>query len=195
MDVLVVHRDRQDGRIEALAAARRTRDDRKVALVFLALAIARSFLVAMRDRRRDALPFDEPVGLASIDRYVVDADLLARRAVEELLLHLLRYVLPGRIRIDAIVKQHRTHDLRIVIARLERCHGPFVERQARIRDDQVGVDLFPAADAQAIGACAIRSIEGEIARLQLIHGMPVLRAAEREREEVLPFRKAASRTG
>ena len=93
------------------------------------------------------------------------------------------------------MKQHRTHDLRIVIARLERRHGPFVERQARIRDDQVGVDLFPAADAQAIGACAIRSIEGEIARLQLIHGMPVLRAAEREREEVLPFRKAASRTG
>ena len=105
----------------------------------------------MRDRRRNAFPFDEPVGLASIDRYIVDADLLAWRAVEELLLHLLGDILPGCIGVDPIVEQHRTHDLRIVIAQLERCHSAFVERQARIRDDQVGVDLFPAADTQAIG--------------------------------------------
>ena len=145
----------------------------------------------MHYRLADAFPLDEPIGFAPIDRYVVNADLLAGCSLEHDLLHLLGNVLPRGVGAYAVVLEHRTHNLRIVVARPKRCHRTLGKREGLVGHHQARIHLFAAADAQAIGAGAVRGVEGEVARLKLGHGMAVLRAGKRKREQVLAFRQAS----
>ncbi len=191
MDVLAAHGNCEDLGVQALAAAGCARDDGKVLLVLLALTVGGGLLVAVHDRLADALPLDEPVGFAAIDRDVINPDLLPRGAVHHDLLDLLRDILPRGLRIHAVMKQHRAHHLRVVVARAERRHSAFLQRKRFVGNHQAGINLFTAADAQAVGAGAVGGVERKVARLKLGHGMPVLGTGKRQREQVLTGGKAA----
>ncbi len=79
----------------------------------------------------------------------------------------------------------RSDDLRIVVSVLERRHRALGNRERRIGNGKARIDLLAAANAQAIGAGAVRGVEGEVARLQGVHRMAVLGAGERKGIEFL----------
>ncbi len=78
MDIFTSNRYRKDLGIQTLTATGLHRNDGKILLVFLALTIRGRFFVAMHHRFANALPFDEPVGFAAVDGYVVHANLFRR---------------------------------------------------------------------------------------------------------------------
>ena len=167
------------------------RNDGEVLLVLLPLHVGRGLFVAVHDRVDHAVPLHVPVGLPAVDGDVVHAHLLFAHAEHDAVARLLRHVLPGSVGIHAQVVRDCANDLRIVIPGRKRRDSAFIERKRRVRHHEGGIDLFPAADAQAVWTCSVRCIEGKVARLQLVHRMPVLRAGQRKRVEVLVVRQAA----
>ena len=85
------------------------------------------------------------------------------------------------------MRRYRLDDLRIVVPRAKRRDDALIEGKGRVGHHERGVDLVAATDAQAVGAGAVRCVEGEVARLKFVHGMTMFGTGEREREEVFPF--------
>ena len=195
VDGAFVHRDGEDLGLQALAAAGRARNDGEVAGQLLALSVGLSLLVAALHCGQRSLPLDVPVRLATVHRDVVDAHLVLAQAVQKPVLRLLRHILPRGVGVGAEVRGHGAQHLRVVVAGLERRDGALVQRQRRVGHHQRRVHLLAAADAEAVGAGAIGCVEREVARLQLVHGVSVLGACQREREDVLPRAQAARRAG
>ena len=188
---LATHGDREDLRLQSLSSARWARNDGEVALQLLTLRIALRLLVFAHYRGKGALPLDEPVGVTSIDRGVIDPDLFLPQAFEQSLLDFFGHVLPRGVLVAAHMQCNGFKNLRVIVAALKRRNGSLRQRQRGIGDDQAGVDLFPAADTRTVRTGSVWSVETEVARLKLVHGMAVLRTGQCQREQILAFAKTA----
>ena len=89
---------------------------------------------------------------------------------------LLRQVLPGRVQVDLPAVGDRL-DHRLVPVAVQRDER-LCERQRRVGDEQVRIDLLLRAEPGAARAGAVRRVEGEDARLELRQRDAVLRARE-----------------
>ncbi len=82
------------------------------------------------------------------------------------------------VQVDVVVLRDGLQRLPVVAALFARAaplhgdDGAFVQRDVRVRDEQVGVDLQLAAQALAVRAGAVRGVEGEGARLDLRQAEP-----------------------
>ncbi len=85
--------------------------------------------------------------------------------------------------------EYRPHNLRVIVACPERRNCAFGERKRLIGNHQAWVNLFAATNAQAIGTRTVRRVEREVTRLELGHGVTMLGARQRKREQVLAFRQ------
>ena len=184
MNALAPYRDSKDLGLQALATASPAWRNSEVLLQALALTIARCLRVPVLDRIADPIPFYVPICLTSIERDVVDTYFLAFQTIHHHLLRLAAVVLPGSGRVVTEMLRHSSKDLRVVVSMREGCNGPLVEREGLIGNNEAWIDLFPAPDTQAVGACAVWCVEAEITRLQLVYGMTVLGTGEREAVEV-----------
>ena len=119
---------------------------------------------------------------------VLDVDLLALRPVEEPALLRFGQLGPRLRRVDFVAIGDRLAD-RLVETR-RAAHRPgheraVVDRERRIGDDEVRVDLLLRAEPRAARARAVRRVEREDARLQLRQRHAVIRTREVLREEHL----------
>ena len=93
-------------------------------------------------------------------------------AVHDGLAHVLRQLAPRRIQIEAHLVAEAFQHMPIVVAgalgQPPRLDGPFVDRLVRVGNHQFGVDLQAVADAGALRAGAIRGVERERTRLDLV---------------------------
>ena len=123
----------------------------------------------------------EPMRIAAVLRVIVHAHLLVAQAVEEHLLHALRQVAPRRGGVDLEVLGECAEDLRVIVRLAEEAsEHPLLDGKARILDKRFGVHDLLETETVALGASAIGSVERKIARLQVVDGMPMLRARERK---------------
>ena len=81
VDGLVVHRDREDLRLQALAAAGLAGHRGEIGRQLLALGVGLGLGIAALHRGEHALPLDVPVGVAAVHGAVVHAYLLVAEAV------------------------------------------------------------------------------------------------------------------
>ena len=126
-DVLVGYGHGQHFGFEAAAIAGVAGIDRHELLKARPRAVAVAFVVLAHDGGEHALPAREPVGVASVARDVVDADLLVAQAVEQGVAGLLGEILPGRRHIATHVLTDGGIHLRVVVARgAEQRDGAFV---------------------------------------------------------------------
>ena len=199
VDVLAADRDREHLGLEPRPAAGRTRAEAHVLLDPLALLRGVGLLVAPLEARDDPLEGEHVRPPPAHAVAVGDVDLVAVRPVQEQVLLLLGQVVPGLVDVDLVALGDRLDD-RLVVARAP--HRPGDERalgdgEARVGDEQVGVDLLLRAEAGAARAGAVRRVEGEDARLQLRQADPVLGAGEAlgERHAARRRRRRRSRAG
>ena len=188
---LAAHGDREDLGLQAFPPARGARNNGEVALQLLALRIALSLLVFAHYRGKGALPLDEPVGVTSIDRGVIHPDLFLAQAFEQSLLDFFGHVLPRGVLVAAHMQCNGFKHLRVVVAALKRRDSTLRQRQRGIGNHQTGIDLFPAADARAVGAGSVWRVEAEVARLKLVHRVSVLGTRQCQGEQMLAFAKTA----
>ena len=89
-------------------------------------------------------------------------------------------VLPGAVHVDLPLVRDRLGHLLVVVrgARGPRQDRPVVQRQRRVRHDQLGVDLHLRAEARAARAGAVRRVEREHPRLELRHRGAAVEAHE-----------------
>ena len=112
---------------------------------------------------------------------VADDDLLAAGHVEHELERLRREVLHRGVEVPSVPLAQRLEDAEVPAVR----HGhprPGDERAVRDRavpvgDESLRVDLEPGADPRAVRACAVRRVEREAPRLELVDRRAVIRAA------------------
>ena len=169
VNVLVADRDGEHLGLQAGAVADRAWPEGHVLLDAFALRGGVGLAVAPLEARDDALE-GEHVGAAAVHPVAIaDVHALALGAVEEQILFLLGQVLPGLVERDLVALGDRLDD-RLVEARI--AHGPRHERalgdrQARIGNEQVRVDLLLRAQTGAARTRAVGGVEGEDPRLQL----------------------------
>ena len=137
-----------------------------------------------------------PMRLVTVELAIVDAHLLGAQAIQKDLLHTRRQILPGRLRVDLEMQAQRMQNLRIVVAvAKDAAEHALVHRKRRILDKSLGINNLLEAQAIALGTSTIGSIKGEIARLQVIDGVSMLRASERQgigkQVPFRPFRRIA----
>ncbi len=145
---------------------------------------------AHRLRARLAMPAgqvrDDPLEgrLEGVDvavaRPIFHVDPLVAIAIQDDLPRLVRQVADRDIGPEAVVLRHRVEDLAEPALggghAAPRQHGALVDRELVVRQDEVGVDLEPRAETGAIGTGAVRRVEAEVARGELLEGAAVLRA-------------------
>ena len=158
VDRLATDRDREHLRLQPGAAASRAGPEAHVLLDPLALLRRVGLLVPALERGDDPLeghrvgaPPPHPVA-------VLDVELVALGAVQEEVLLLGRQVAPGRVGVDLVAVADRLHD-RVVEAAVPDRPGherAVADRDARVGDDQVGVDLELRAEAGAARAGSVR---------------------------------------
>ena len=126
---------------------------------------------------------------------VGEADLLVARAVEDDLARLLRQARPRRVEAELVVAAERLERLQIVgRARLRpRRDRALAQGQARVGNDQAGVDGQLRAEAAAGRAGAVGVVEREQPRLDLGDGEAGDRAGEFRREQDAPRLAAVGR--
>ena len=169
VNVSVADRDGEHLRLQAGAVADRAWPEGHVLLDALALRGGVGLAVAPLEARDDALE-GEHVGAAAVHPVAIaDVHALAVGAVEEQILFLFGQVLPGLVERDLVALGDRLDD-RLVEARI--AHGPRHERalgdrQARIGNEQVRIDLLLRAQTGAARTRAVGGVEGEDPRLQL----------------------------
>ena len=159
MDVFTGNRYCKDLGIQSLATAGCTGNDGKILLVFLTLAIGGRFFIAMHYRFANTLPFNEPVGFATVDGHVIHADLLVRSALHHDFLNLPWNIFPRGVGAHVVMLKHRPHNLRVIVARPKRRNCAFGKRKRLIGNHQARINLFATTDAQAIGTRTVRRIE------------------------------------
>ncbi len=153
---------------------------RHVLLDLLARPVRVRLAIAPLEVRDDALEGRGVRAPPSVAVAVRDVDALAVRAVQEAVPHVVRQVLPGGVAVDLPLVRDRLRHL-LVVARGARRPGqdrPLVERQRRVRDDQLRVDLHLRAEPRAARAGPVRGVEREHPRLELRHRRPAVQAHE-----------------
>ena len=182
VDRLAAHRDGQDLGLQARAVACVARDLADVLLEVGAHGLGRGLLVLVEEHLAHAREGGEPARVAPIARVVLDLDLLVPQAAEQGLAGFLRQIAPRGLVGHADVLARRGEDLRPVVRVAEEAAEDAARNgQGRVLDQSRGVHDLAEAQAVAVGAGAVRSVEREVARLQVVHGVAVLRAGERER--------------
>ena len=165
---------------QARALALRARPHRHVLLDLLARPVGVGLLVAALEVGDDPLerghvraPPPHPVAVGDVDAVAVGA-------VEEEVLLLLGELVPRLVEVDLVALGDRLGDLLVVARRPARPRQDRAlgERQRRVRDDEVGVDLHLRAQAGAARAGAVRGVEGEHPRLELGHRDAAVQAGE-----------------
>ena len=179
-DVPSAHRDRQAFRPQASAPARAARDLSHELLEPLALALGVGLDVASLDDRDHALVRRPVRARPSVPVLVPDVD-LGVRAVEHDVPRSLREPPPWRRGREPVRLRHRVEDAVPVLdpparPRRERALG---DRQVRVGHDELGIDLEPRPEPVAGLARAVRRVEREVPRLQLVEREAVERARER----------------
>ncbi len=111
---------------------------------------------------------------------VVDANLGLAQAIKNRLARLLAQVLPGCLRVLAQMLEHSREDLRIVVGPAEERPEDSVHRKVRVLDQALGVHDAAHAQAIAVGAGAVRRIEAEVTRLEVVDRVAVYGAGKRE---------------
>ena len=160
---------------------------RHVLLDALALLRRVGLAVAALQARPEPLERHRVLALAAHAVPVRDEDPVAARPVEEPVLLLARELAPRHRHRDLVPVGDRL-DHRLVEplpAERPRDERALLDRQARVGDEQVGVDLELRAEPGAPRTCAVRRVEGEDARLELRQRDAVLGAGEVLREEVV----------
>ena len=143
---------------------------------------AGGLLVLLEEDGPHARELGEPVGVAPVQRVVVHVDLGLAQAVEEGVLGLARQVLPGRLVGDAHVGAHGREDLRVVVGPTEDGPKDAARHGERgVIDKGLGVHDAARAQAVAVRAGTIGGVEGEVARLRVVHGVAMDGAGQRER--------------
>ena len=180
VDVALADRDREHLGLEPRALADRAGPERHVLLDPLALARAVGVAVAALERVDDPLERDRVGAPAAHPVAVLDVDPVAAGAVEEVALLLLVELRPGPVGRDLVAVGDRL-DHRLVEARVAdrpRHERALVDREARVGNEQVGVDLLLRAEPGAARAGAVRRVEREDPRLELGQRDAVLGAGE-----------------
>ena len=176
-------------RAQPRALAVRARPQRHVLLDLLAREVGVGLPVAALEVGHDPLELGR-VGAPAAEAVAIgDLNALAVGAVEEELAGLRRQVLPRRVEVDVVALGDRLRELVVVVGRAHRPRGdrPLADRQRRVGDDQLGVDLHLRAQPRAARAGAVRGVEGEDPRLELDEAGAVHRTGELLREgEDLP---------
>ena len=180
VDVPLADRDREHLGLQPRALADRARPEAHVLLDPLALLARVGLLVAALEARDDPLEREHVRALAAHPVAVLDVDAVAVGAVQEELLLLLGELLPRQVEVDLVAVGDRL-DHGLVEARVAERPGDeraLADRERRVRDEQVGVDLLLGAEARAARAGAVRRVEREDPRLELREPDAVLRAGE-----------------
>ncbi len=180
VDVEVADGDGEHLGLEPRAVARGAGAEGHVLLDPLALLRRVGLPVAALEALDDPLEGEHVRALAAHPVAVLDVDAVAAGAEEEQVLLLIGEVLPGPFEVDLVPVGDRL-DHRLVEARA--ADGPrderaLADRQRRVGDEQVGVDLEHRAEACTAGAGAVRRVEREDARLELGQRDAVLGAGE-----------------
>ena len=163
------HGDREHLGLEPRALADRAGAHRHVLLDALALVARVRLAVAPLEVRHKPLERHRVLALAAHPVLVGDEEAVPARAEEEPVLILLLEVAPRRVEVDLEPVGDRL-DHRLVEALPAERPGherALVDRAARVRDEEVGVDLELRAEAGAARAGAVRGVEGEDPRLEL----------------------------
>ena len=179
-DVEVADGDREDLRPEPLAVADRAwPGDHE--LLELGLDVVRVRLAIASLEVGDDTLEGRLVGVLAAVGPVADDDPLVLLGVEQVVDRLGRQVADGRLEVPAVRGADRLEDLQTPrgVGRHPgpRHQGAVGEALRAVRDDEVGVDLEPRAEAGAGRARAVRRVEREAARLELVGGVAVVRAA------------------
>src|SRR5262249_40747230 len=156
VDVLAAHRDREHLGLEARALAGRARTERHVLLDALALRRRVGLAVAALERRDDPFEREHVRALPAHPVAVRDVNTLALGAIEEASLLLFAEGLPRLVEWDLVTLGDRL-DHGLVEARAAyrpRYERPLLDREGRIGNEQVGVDLLLSAEPGAARACA-----------------------------------------
>ena len=162
--------DRHGHRLEPAAAAGRARHLAHEALEALAAGVGLGLAVPALDVGPDALELGVVGALAAVP-VAGDHVHLGRVPVEQRLLRLGGDLLPRRVQVEAELLAERPHQPQEVVGDVRlapRLDRTLTEGGLRVRDDQLGVDLHPGAEAVALRAGAERRVEGERARLELV---------------------------
>ena len=196
VDVPLADRDGEHLGLEPRAPALRARAEAHVLLDPLALLRRVGLAVAALEVLDDPLEGEHVRALAAHPVAVPDVDPLAAGAVQEEVLLLVRQLLPRPVEVDLPLVGDRLDD-RLVEARA--AHRPrderaLADRERRVGDEQVGIDLLLRAEAGAARAGAVRRVEREHARLELGQRDAVLGAREALGErQLLAVRRRRSR--
>ncbi len=178
-DVPVTDRHRQDLGAQPLPAAGRTRLADHVLLELGAHEVRVGLAEAPVEVRDDALERGVVRVLAALVA-VADDDPLVLVRVEQVLDRLGRQVADRRPEVPAVCLADRLEDLeppRGVGRHLRPGHeGPRLDALRAVGDDEVGFDDELRAEPGAARAGAMRRVEREVARLQLLHHEAVVRA-------------------
>src|SRR5439155_21581549 len=124
----------------------------------LALLARVRLAVAALEARDDPLEGEQVRAALPRAVAVLDVDAVAGGAVQEVVLLLLGQVLPRRLEVDLVAVGDRL-DHRLVEAGVAERPGDersFADREARVGDEQVGVDLLLRPEACAARARAVR---------------------------------------
>ena len=180
VDVPLADGDREHLGLEPRAAAFRAGPEAHVLLDPLPLLRRVRLAVAPLEVLDDPLEGEHVRAPPSHPVAVPDVDALAVRAVQEEILLLGGELLPRLVEVDLPLVGDPLDD-RLVEARAARRPGDeraLGDRERRIGDEQVGVDLLLRTEARAARAGAVRRVEREDARLELRQADAVLGAGE-----------------
>ena len=173
-------------RLEARAEADRARPHRHVLLDPLALLARVGLAVPPLEVRREPLERHRVPARAPHPVLVGDEDPVAARPEQKPVLVVPVELPPRNMEVDLVAVGDRL-DHRLVEPLPAERPGhecALLDREARVRDEQVGIDLELRAEPRAPRARAVRRVEGEDPRLELGQRDAVLRAREVLAEEV-----------
>ena len=143
-----------------------------VALVLLARPVALGALVAALDPRDDALVRRSCTGaLAAVAVLVLDRAGCRSTPWRMTFCCLAVSLRPRRVEVDAVASSATASSIRVKYCVWALRHGamaPSLMRQVGVGDDQLGVDLERGAEPVARRAGAVRRVEREVARRQLL---------------------------
>ena len=162
------------------ALALRARPQGHVLLDLLARPVGVGLAVAPLEVRDDALEGSRVGAAAPVAVAIRDVDAIAVGAVQEAVADVLGEVLPRAVHVDLPLVRDRLRHLLVVIrgARGPRQDCPVVQRQRRVRHDQLRVDLHLRPEPRAARAGAVRRVEREHPRLELRHRGAAVEAHE-----------------
>ena len=170
------------------AVTRRARHLAHVALDLLAHAVALGLRVTALEPRHHALELGRVRTLPPVPVAVTDVDRALARPVQHGLLVALAELAPRRVDGEAVLLRDRAEHPVEVLApepgpRRDRALG---DAEVVVGDDQLRIDLEAGAEPVAALAGAVRRVEREVARRELLERQAAVRAGQmlREREHL-----------